>query len=215
MMRTRLARMGAIVLLAVFAMSRTTLAQGVADRAQLPERLSGDTRAAIRQLMDSMAGEALPARALRDKAAEGVLKGADDARILAAVRALAQRLRRARDVLGRAVEDDALLAASSALYAGVPPEAIARVTAVQRRQRDVVSLGASLTVLSELVTARVPVDVAVSSLDTLLARGAGDEELRAFRTGIDRDIRNGEAPRAAAEAGVRQVLRGLGRTPLL
>lgn len=189
----------------------TASAQDAAQRIAIPERLAPATRAAIGQLMDSLDSEALPSRALRDKAAEGVLKGADDARVLTAVRALAQRLRRASQALGHEADDDALLAASGALYVGVSPDGITRVAAAHRRNGDRGSLSVPLTVLSELVLAQVPVDVAIASLDTLLARGAADDDLRAFRSGLERDIRGGRAPRVAAEAGVRQVLQGVGR----
>ena len=66
--------------------SRVLSAQG---RADLPARLQPASRAAIVRLADSLAAERLPIAPVYDKAAEGALKGADDRRIVAAVREVA------------------------------------------------------------------------------------------------------------------------------
>ncbi len=179
----------------------------------LPDKLASTTRLAIEKLCDSLDAEHLPAYAVRDRAAEGVLKGADDARILTVVRALATRLRQSRSLLGAAARDDELLASASALFIGVEPASISRLALAQRKRGDLSSLAISLTVVAELTNQRVPVDVAVTSVETLLGRGANDTDLSAFRNAIERDIRQGSAPRDAVTTGLRATMNGLRRTP--
>ena len=180
---------------------------------RLPERLSAATKSTVQSLIDSLIAERLPASALADKAAEGVLKGADDERILIAVRALAVRLRTSRSILGAIASADELAAAASALYAGTPAAAITRLAATRRARNPSLPLTVPLSVLAELSTQRVPADLALSSVDALLARGARESDLRAFRADVDRDIRQGVSPRDAAKAGVQRTLTGLDRVP--
>lgn len=193
-------------------------AQPPAERrtgAALPERLSASTRAAIERLADSLSREGLPSYPLRDKAAEGVLKGADDSRILLAVSSLASRLRESRTLLGGSARDEELIASSSALYAGVPSNGIAKLVAAQQRRSSgaPTSLSVPLTVLAELASARVPSDVALASVDALLARGARDADFGAFRLSVERDIRSGHSPKDAVSTGMQSTLRGIVRSP--
>ncbi len=218
-MTCRLASFGAIVAYtlaaaAILPLQAQSLRGTQSTGAPLPERLSASTRAAIRSLEDSLSTERLPSYALIDKAAEGALKGADDARILAAVRALSQRLRSARTLLNVEAADDELLAAAGALYAGVPPSTISRLaTAHRARRTSSESLTVPLGVIGELAAARVPADVAFKAVDQLLSRGAGDAELRQFRATVDRNIRDGRSPRDATTDGALRTLRGLDRVP--
>ncbi|HYW30478.1 MAG TPA: hypothetical protein VE869_03145 [Gemmatimonas sp.] len=148
--------------------------------------------------------------------AEGVLKGADDARILLAVRSLATRLRESRGLLGAGADDEELVASASALYAGVPAKGIARLAAAQRQRMSdaaATSLSMPLTVLAELASARVPSEVALSSVDALLARGARDVDFRAFSGAVARDLRTGRAPHDAVSTSVQSTLRTIGRPP--
>jgi hypothetical protein len=175
----------------------------------------------IERLADSLANERLPAYALRDKAAEGALKGADDARILQAVTSLALRLRESRALLGTTARDDELIAAASALYAGVPNRGIARLVDAQRRRSSngsasgssSTSLSMPLMVLAELASSRVPSELALASVDALLARGARDVDFGAFRMSVERDIRQGRSPKDAVSTGMQSALRGIGRVP--
>lgn len=211
-------QLAATIMLTVIA-AVTARAQVVArtDSTVLPARIAAPVRNTIANLADSLDREHLPGFALRDKAAEGVLKGADDARILTAVNALAQRLRSARELLGASSSSDELLAASSALYANVAPSAISSLVSSHRRKATTaappVSLTVSLLVVAELATARVPNDVALSTVTDLIRRGAADGDLRAFRAAVDRDIRQGMTPRDAATSGASRIANGLGRVP--
>src|SRR5690606_18089936 len=96
-------------------------------RPELPERLQPATRGAIERLADSLRGDGLPWEPLYAKSAEGVLKGADDARILRAVRSLARELGDASAALGPSAAPAEVVAGASALHAGVPPADLRRL----------------------------------------------------------------------------------------
>jgi hypothetical protein len=185
----------------------TAAAAAAQAKQELSPRLKPSTRATIVALGDSLGAAGLPSHALYDKAAEGVLKGADDAQIVAVVRALARRLREARALLGPEAQHDELLAASSALYAGVPSSAIRRAVEAQRERPSAPSLALTLTVLGTLVSQQVPADVAVASLEMLLNRGARDFDLQAFQRGVEGDIGSGGSPKDATTLRAATVLR--------
>jgi hypothetical protein len=176
------------------------------NRTDLPARLEPASRAAIVRLADSLAAERLPTAPVYDKAQEGALKGADDRRIVAAVRALAQRLREARALLGQSATDAELSAGASALYAGVDAARIRAVVDVRNERASGRALEVSLVVLANLVADGVPASIAAESLTALLASGAGDEDLGAFRRSVARDIEGGSSPVEAASALTRRTL---------
>jgi hypothetical protein len=179
------------------------------QRQELSPRMKEATRAAIVALADSLGTAGLPASALYDKAAEGVLKGADDAQILTVVRGLARRLRESRALLGVDAPHDALLAASSALYAGVPATALRRTVDAGRERPNAPSVALTLTVLGTLVSQRVPVQVAAASIELLLQRGARDVDLQEFQRRVERDIVSGGSPEDVTTLRAQNVLRAI------
>jgi hypothetical protein len=197
----------------LLAVSTTADAQSGRRGTAIPDRLAFGTRANIQALADSLDAERLPSFAILDKAAEGALKGADDSRILTAVRALASRLRSGRQLLGPRASDNELLAVSNALYAGVSEQAIMRLATAQRARDASVPLTSALSIVAELASSSVPADLALSSVEALLARGARDGELAAFRVAVDREIRGGVSPREATAEGLKRALGNLTRTP--
>ncbi len=120
------------------ALVMTSLVVASTARAQantLPQRLAPDVRATIDRLMDSVRAAGLPTGPLADKAAEGVLKGADDQRILVAVRMLARELGEARTILGSASDAALLSATASALHAGAAPGELRRIARPSGKNR--------------------------------------------------------------------------------
>src|SRR5262249_28263808 len=96
----------------------TCVAVGIASTASaqsssvsLPARMGSDARAASERIIASARVAGLPMTPLADKAAEGVLKGADDQIIVIAVRTLARELGEARALIG-STRDAALLTAT-------------------------------------------------------------------------------------------------------
>jgi len=138
-----------------------------------------------------------------------VLKGADSARIVSAVRKLFDELDSARKTLGPSAPSAELVAAASALHAGVTPAQLAHVAQLGSGPGKPERLVMPLVVLADLVARRVSTDVAVASLETLLARAAPDAEYATLRTAIERDIANGSSPDAAMRARSAAVVRTL------
>jgi hypothetical protein len=190
--------------LALLLAARAAAAQAPA----LPPRLGAPARAAIERLADSLRAEGVPSDPLYAKAAEGVLKGADDARIVQAARRLARELADAHAALGPGARADEVVAAASALHAGLPPAALQRLRDARGRRA---SLALTYVVAADLATRGVPAAAVAASLDALLARGAADAELTAFRTGVERDLGAGRDAQSALGARTQHALQQLER----
>ena len=106
------------------------------------------------------------------------------------MRRLLDELEVARTTLGPISPSAELVAAASALHAGVTPSQLAHVAQLGGSGGSAKSdrLVMPLVVLADLVARRVSADVAVSSLETLLSRAAPDAEFASLRAAIERDI---------------------------
>jgi hypothetical protein len=176
-----------------------------AQTERLAGRLDERTRAAVAALADSARLLGLPADPLVNKALEGASKGADGARIVAAVRALSADLARARGALGPAATDLELVAGAAALRAGASPSILSRLRADYPRA----GLAVPLAVMADLVARGVPSDTATRSVVALVRAGAREAELVAFRQGVERDIALGAPAGAAAAVRVNAAERDL------
>jgi hypothetical protein len=178
--------------------------------ADLPTQLAPATRQAIARLGDSLRGARLPDEPLYSKAAEGVLKGADDARILTAVRTLARELGEARAALGASVDDADLLAAASALHVGASAAMLVQLRETHRSAGGArTSLATPLVALTDLLTRHVPAPAAAAAIDSLVARGAPADDFAALRAAVERDIGAGRTPEASVTQRTQILLRGL------
>ena len=183
------ARLACTVLVALALLPDT--ARGQQNR--LDGRVDARTRAAVERLADSARAAGLPVQPLIDKTLEGTMKGAEPARILGAVRALAGRLASARAALGTDVADAELVAAAGALSVGVSPGALVRL-------RDATAVGSAATpfvVLADLVSRGVPADTASAALLALASRGADADAYLALRGDVARAIAAGAPPAVA------------------
>jgi len=193
-------RTAALLLFAAVAAAR---AQSPA--ASFPDRLAGETRATLSRLADSARAAGIPTEPIVAKAAEGVLKGADDARILKAVRALVSELGAARAALPGA-SAPVLTAAASALHAGATVVTLRELAAAAERpdaRAHDADLALALISVADLAASGVVAERAGSALAQLLRRGAPDTEISAFRAGVARDISDGSAPEQALSARMR------------
>jgi hypothetical protein len=177
-----------------------------AQQAVLPERLGPATRASIEHLADSLRGVGLPTQPLYAKAAEGVLKGADDSRIIAAIRTLARELGEARAALGDESNDAELIAGASALHAGAPPATLRRLRESGGSRRGKGTLAVPLVVLADLASRGIPATVAGASLEALAQRNASDDQFTALRAAIERDIAAGRPPVDATTTRTRALI---------
>lgn len=177
-----------------------------AQQSVLPDRLGPAARASIERLADSVRTVGLPTQPLYAKAAEGVLKGADDSRIVAAIRTLARELGDARAALGDESNDAELIAGASALHAGAPSATLRRLRESGGSRRTKGALAVPLVVLADLASRGIPASVAGASLEALAARNASDDQFTALRAAIERDIEAGRPPVDAANARTRALL---------
>ena len=181
----------------------------VTARQVLPARLAPETRVALERLIDSVRTVGLPVNPLLDKAAEGVLKGADDRRILTAVQSLVRELGAARSLLGSASNTALLAAVASALHAGVSPPDVRRLVSSSTADADAHLLTTALVTLVDLVAKRVPPPAAVSSLAELVSRRVPESQYLSLRSEVEQDILAGRAPDAALAARTRARVRAL------
>lgn len=178
----------------------------------LPDRLAPATRATILRLIDSAQSVGLPVTPLVNKAAEGVLKGADDQRIVRAVQSLTRELGDARTALGATTELALLGAAANALHAGVSANELRRLQHASSSGSE--ALTSALVTLVDLVARGVPLSDATGSMYDLLERRAGEKQFAALRADVERDISAGQAPDAALRTRVGRQLRVLDAAPL-
>jgi hypothetical protein len=159
---------------------------------------SPSLRDRVDRIADSAKAQHLPTEPLYSKAAEGVLKGADEARIIQAVAGLAHDLRDARAALGSSATDAEMVAAASVIHSGMDVPTLRKFFTKREGRPQSESFVMPLVVLSDLLARHVTQDVAMSSLSNLLERGAKDAELTSLRRDIERDISGGQAPDVAA-----------------
>jgi hypothetical protein len=190
-----------------------------AQTERLAGRLDERTRAAVVAIVDSVRSAGVPADPLVNKALEGASKGADGARIVAAVRALAANLGTARAALGAGATEPELVAGAAALRAGASVAFLGRLRASYPREPLVVPLA----VMADLVARGVPADTAEGSVLALVRAGVREADLVAFRQSVERDIALGAPAGAAATVraaagdiattGVPSTLNNQGQTP--
>jgi hypothetical protein len=185
-----------------------------AQSVSLPQRLAPDTRATLERLIDSVRGVGLPSAPIADKAAEGVLKGADDQRILTAVRTLVRELGEARTVLG-AADPTLLTATASALHAGASAADLRRLARpATGSPPDPHTLATAFVTLVDLVAKRIPAVAATTAVGELLKRRATDDQFVVLRSEVEQDIRGGLAPESALTKRIRSHVELLDALPL-
>ncbi|MDB4908922.1 MAG: hypothetical protein JWO05_3706 [Gemmatimonadetes bacterium] len=168
-------------------------------RASAQARIMSDAAAReVTLLADSASKAGAPVSALRAKAGEGLLKGADDARIVAAVRSLLGELLASRQALGPQSGDADVIAAASALHAGATTADLRRLVRAMGRDRGR-SLAVPFTVFADLLTRAVPREAAVSQLARLLEQHAREADFSVMRSAIEMDIARGVSPGTSLE----------------
>ena len=186
---------------------------GAQTPASLPSRLGPETRFTIERLIDSVRAAGLPGTPLADRAAEGVLKGADDQRILSAVRTLARELGEARAIVGARADVALLTATASALHAGASSADLRRLARPEGDPPDTHSLATAFVTLVDLVAKRIAPAAATSAVGELLKRRATDDRFVVLRSDVEQDIRAGAAPDAALTRRLRSHVELLDAAP--
>jgi hypothetical protein len=194
----------ALLLVAAFAHSaRAQIASS--PRYSFPARIGSAAQDTLRRLLDSASAAGLPSDPLVAKIAEGALKGADDTRIVRAVRMLVRDLDQARGSLPARTSVSSLMAAASAIHAGVSPTTLRRLASVNR---DDATLDVALVTLADLVANRVPADAASAAVEQLLRQRAPEADFMTFRSAVVRDVESGLSPESAVGSRAEAISRG-------
>jgi len=186
--------------------SRPVAAQGSTPNAP---QLAVSVKAVVDRLADSVRALGLPTDPLYAKAAEGTLKGADEQRVVIAVRRLVRELSDAKVALGDGATGAELEAGASALHAGVATDLVARLGRAAKGGGTPGRLVMPLVTLADMVARNVSPQAAVASLEALVSRGAGDAQLATLRSDVERDIAAGERPDVAVQRRSATIVRGL------
>jgi hypothetical protein len=179
------------------------LASAGAQDPRIGTRLDAPTRAAIFALVDSARAQGLPVEPLMEKVYEGMGKGADGPRIVAAVRSLTIEMASAHRALGTVATADEIKAAASAMHAGVPAVELGKMKKESSKLRR--SLTLPFTVLADIVSRGVPVETAANAIRSLVGAGARDADINKFQRNVSVDIEAGAPPAAAAETRAKAV----------
>jgi hypothetical protein len=176
-------------------------------------QLSASLKTSVDRLADSVRGLGLPTDPLFAKAAEGMLKGADEPRVMVAVRRLARELSDAKAALGEGATAAELEAGASALHAGVGLDLVARVGRATKERTTPGRLVMPLVTLADMVARNVSPVTAVASIEALIGRGAVDLQFAALRSDVERDIAAGERPDVAMQRRSASIVKGLDSRP--
>ncbi len=182
--------------LVTFALASAALAPVGAQDPRIGTRLDAPSRAAITALVDSARAQGIPVEPLMEKVYEGMGKGADGPRIVAAVRSLTLEMASAHRALGTVASADEIKAAASAMHAGVPAVELGKLKKQSGLRR---SLTLPFTVLADIVSRGVPVQTAANAIRSLMGAGAKDADINKFQRNVRVDIEQGAPPAAAAE----------------
>jgi hypothetical protein len=189
--RLRLRRALVALVLAVAAVSSAH-----AQDPRFGTRLDAPTRAAIFAIVDSARAQGVPVEPLMEKVYEGMARGADGPRIIAAVRSLTIELASAHKALGTVASADEIKSAAAAVHAGVPAVELGKLKQESGLRR---SLTLPFTVLTDIISRGVPVQAAANAIRSLIGRGAPDADLNTFQRNVKVDIEQGAPPATAAE----------------
>lgn len=179
----------------------------IAQDRTIPAKLAAPTRTALQRLIDSASVAGLPVDPLYSKAQEGAFRGADDARVLAAVQRLARDLGDARSALGDSTSAEEITAAANALRAGIATADLTRLRETRAKGRHAEHrLTVALVVLADLAMRGVPPSLAAASVNELVARNVSDGMLITFRQTVERDLVNGRSPTSALDARTKSII---------
>jgi hypothetical protein len=166
----------------------------------LDARVPAAAATAVREIAGQAAARGLPVEPLVQKAIEGGAKGVPADRIVAAVRALAEGLERARGALRDAGLEqpapDAVEGGAEALGAGLSPR---QVRDLVRASRPPYAPALTLRVAATLAALGVPPRQALALLEGAIAAGRAPGDLLDLPSEVQAGMARGATPAQAAE----------------
>ena len=182
--------------------------------AGLDGRVSPEVSRAVRAIAADAARQGLPVEPLVQKAVEGSAKGVPADRVIAAVRALSERLGQASDVLrqpGAAPARDVVEGAADALAAGLGGKDVRELVAASQPPYDP---ALTLQVAATLTALGVPATETVRLIEGMIQSHKAPGDLLGLPSQVQADVAHGSTPSQAA-AGLARAAGGTppGRTP--
>ena len=181
------------------------LAASSAAGAQGAAALDSATATAIAPIIAQASAARLPVDLLYAKARAGQIQRAPVAKIEAAVRALAERLRTASEALEPNSTDRELEAAADALKVGIPVGTLREM----RKAGGNGSLAVPIGVLTQLVLRGVPVEKASVKVVDLLQRGALPNNFIALDESVRQDVLAGRRPDESLDLRLKGIIPNL------
>jgi hypothetical protein len=178
---------------------------GRAATAQGGPGLDSATAAAIAPIVEQARAASLPTGPLYAKAREGQVQRVPVARIEAAVRTLAERMRSANEALAPDASEQELSAAADAIKNGVPPETLRAM----RKAGGDGSLAVPIGVLTQLIVRGVPVEKASVQIVDLLQRGAVAKNFIALDESVRQDVLAGRRPDESLDLRLKGIIPNL------
>jgi len=181
------------------------LAAARAASGQAPPGLDSATAAAIAPIVDQARADKLPVTALYAKAREGQVQRVPVAKIEAAVRTLADRMRTANEALAPDASEQELHAAADAIKSGVPAETLRAM----RKAGGDGSLAVPIGVLTQLIARGVPVERASMEIVALLQKGAVARNFIALEESVRQDVLAGRRPDESLDLRLKGIIPNL------
>ena len=172
---------------------------------QVPQGLDSATAAAIAPIVEQARAEKLPVAPLYAKAREGQVQHVPVAKIEAAVRTLADRMRTANEALAPDASEQELHAAADAIKSGVPPATLREM----RKAGGDGSLAVPLGVLTQLIARGVPVERASVEVVSLLQKGAVPKNFIALEESVRQDVLAGRRPDESLDLRLKGIIPNL------
>jgi hypothetical protein len=172
---------------------------------QAPQGLDSATAAAIAPIVEQARADKLPVTPLYAKAREGHVQRVPIAKIEAAVRTLADRMRTANDALRPDASEQELNAAADAIKSGVPPETLRAM----RKAGGDGSLAVPIGVLTQLIARGVPVERASMEVVALVQRGAVARNFIALEESVRQDVLAGRRPDESLDLRLKGIIPNL------
>jgi len=144
-----------------------------------------ETSRQVAQVVQAAAAAGLPASQIVAKANLAVLVRAPGPKIVETARAVAARLEIARSSIKPHELANDIVNAEEALSYDAPPEILHQISLASPKA----PIAVPLSVLTQLVVTRVPVDRAGQIVLAMLRRGATPAQLQALGNGVDADVR--------------------------
>ena len=182
--------------------------------ARLDGRVPPEVTRAVHDIAAATAARGLPVEPLIDKAIEGGAKRVPADRVIAAVRALANRLDEAR----RALHDggietpgaDVVEGGAYALSAGLGPRQTSELVRISRPPYDPAT---SLRVAATLAALGVPPKQTLDLMESMIAAGRSPSDLLDLPSAVQTSVAQGATPTQAANGLARGVAHAPGQAP--